>query len=240
MSSLALELIEEEKQERTGHLILEQGGLTEFPDLSELYWLETLTITDNIEIPTTPKVIHPLPQGLKSLTIGDTLQWVDDREEWCRLKYGQIKNWRFLEGLNFLEVLKIRFHRFSDDYSFEHLANLQELQLSFVDFTGSRYFGEYLGKLKTLDISCNNISDLRFLKNLTSLVTLNLFENQIKDAHFLESLTNLENLDLRFNQITDWHFLEKLINLKSLRLTSKQITDEPIFNAFKERGVIAS
>ncbi|MCF8247214.1 MAG: leucine-rich repeat domain-containing protein [Saprospiraceae bacterium] len=240
MSDLAKQRIEEEKIERTGHLNLGKCGLTNFPDLSELHWLETLIITDDLIIPVRPRIVHPLPKGLKSLTIGDPLQWVDDRDEWCQLKYGQINNWQFLEKLNHLEVLKIRAYQFSDDYSFESLTSLQDLQLSFVSFTGSRYFGEHLANLKNLDLSCNYISDLRFLKNMTGLISLNLYYNQITDAPILESLTNLESLDLRLNNITDWQFLEKLINLKSLRLTSYQISDEPIFNALKERGVIAS
>jgi len=77
MSELASQLIEEEEQERTGHLDLGKCGITEFPDLSELHWLETLTIAHDLEMPTHPKIVHPLPKSLKSLTIGDAHWWAE-------------------------------------------------------------------------------------------------------------------------------------------------------------------
>jgi internalin A len=44
MSLLAQQLIEREKELRTGYLDLGNCGLTELPDLSELEWLETLVV----------------------------------------------------------------------------------------------------------------------------------------------------------------------------------------------------
>lgn len=49
MSKLALELIEKEKQERTGVLDLGNCELTELPEeLFELVWLERLYLSENI------------------------------------------------------------------------------------------------------------------------------------------------------------------------------------------------
>ncbi|HRF38798.1 MAG TPA: hypothetical protein PK198_08415, partial [Saprospiraceae bacterium] len=46
MSELAQQLIEREKELRTGYLDLGNCGLTELPDLSELEWLETLVVSN--------------------------------------------------------------------------------------------------------------------------------------------------------------------------------------------------
>ncbi|MDB9449068.1 leucine-rich repeat domain-containing protein, partial [Dolichospermum circinale] len=53
-----------------------------------------------------------------------------------------------------------------------------------------------LTKLTTLDLSVNQISDIKPLSNLTKLTSLYLGENQISDIKPLSNLTNLTALSL--------------------------------------------
>ena len=47
MTELARQLIEREKQARTGYLDLGRCGLTQTPDLSSLHWLYTLIVSND-------------------------------------------------------------------------------------------------------------------------------------------------------------------------------------------------
>lgn len=73
-----------------------------------------------------------------------------------------------------------------------------------------------------------NISDLGFLKNLT---TLCLSENEISDISVLSRLTKLKELDLDHNKIRDISALGGLRNLTRLNLDGNKIKDfSPIVN----------
>jgi len=54
--------------------------------------------------------------------------------------------------------------------------------------------------------------------NLDKLRTLNMSRNQLKAIKNLDHLTNLEVLDLQDNRITELTGLHKLANLRSLNL----------------------
>src|SRR4028119_1517820 len=71
-----------------------------------------------------------------------------------------------------------------------------------------------LSSLTGLNLSSNEISDIKPLESLTNLTLLNLSSNEISDIKPLESLTNLNLLDLRNNQISDIKPLESLTNLE--------------------------
>jgi Leucine-rich repeat (LRR) protein len=58
--------------------------------------------------------------------------------------------------------------------------------------------------LTLLHLNFNQITDITFLSELTSLRSLQLGNNQISDITALEGLTNLTDLFLMYNQITDW------------------------------------
>ncbi|NQE38466.1 leucine-rich repeat domain-containing protein [Microcoleus asticus] len=79
--------------------------------------------------------------------------------------------------------------------------------------------------VKELDLTSNQISDIKPLQSLTMLTDINLSNNQISDIKPLQSLTNLKKLTLRNNQISDIKPLESLTNLTHLRLDNNQISD---------------
>ena len=84
---------------------------------------------------------------------------------------------------------------------------------------------ENLTQLRTLYLSSNKINAIKGLENLTQLQTLYLSGNKITEIKGLESLTKLQELDLSVNQITQLKGLERLTKLQILYLASNQISE---------------
>ena len=77
---------------------------------------------------------------------------------------------------------------------------------------------EKLTQLKILDLSSNQLIDLKGLENLAQVKTLNLCFNQLVDVKGLENLMQLKTLSLWNNQLTNVKELEKLTRLEFLDL----------------------
>jgi internalin A len=82
-----------------------------------------------------------------------------------------------------------------------------------------------LKTLTSINLTYNQISDLKPLAGLNNLTSLNLAHNQISDLKPLAGLNNLTSLSLDFNQIRDVKPLEKLTKLTDLSLFSNQISN---------------
>ena len=80
-----------------------------------------------------------------------------------------------------------------------------------------------LSSLTELNLSFNQISDIKPLESLTNLTELFLDNNQISDIKPLEFLTNLTLLDLANNQISDIKPLEFLTKLTEIYLNGNPI-----------------
>ena len=112
-----------------------------------------------------------------------------------------------------LQSLKLEYCKLEDE-------NLKHLDLLFTN------------KLENLDLSNNNIHDIKIVienDKLSELKILNLNHNEISDVTCLSNskLLNLIDLDLSFNKIENIDFLESnenLINLEKLDLSNNQIT----------------
>jgi small GTP-binding protein len=233
MSELAIKLIRNEKEERTGKLDLGNCGLTDFPEeLFELDWLEELNFCNEYEDNEQQKWIKSpnkggnnyinrtyLPESfarfshLKALRIGG---WF--LENW------QINDCAVLGELHSLTSLSLSSNKISD-YSFlEKLTTLTSLSLSSNKISDYSFL-EKLTALTSLSLSSNKISDYSFLEKLTALTSLDLSFNKISGIRFLEKLTALTSLSLSFNKISDIRFLEKLTALTSLDLSYNKISD---------------
>ncbi|MFM9951492.1 MAG: COR domain-containing protein [Saprospiraceae bacterium] len=233
MSELAKQLIEKEKQERTGKLDLGRCGLTDLndiPELFELEWLEELILSNQWWDEKKRKWVESQNKGGKNLlsALPPTLSNLTHLES---LKIGgdyvsrwQISDILVLEKLTSLTSLNLSSNQITDSRFLEKLASLNSLDLSYNQISDIR-FVEKLTSLTSLDLSSNQISDIRFLENLTSLTSLDLSYNQISDIRFVEKLTELTTLDLRDNQISDIRFLERLTTLTTLDLRDNQISD---------------
>ncbi|MFX1353189.1 MAG: leucine-rich repeat protein, partial [Promethearchaeota archaeon] len=77
--------------------------------------------------------------------------------------------------------------------------------------------------IKHLELSSNEIQEIKNLEHLKSLEILNLGSNSIIEISGLSKLERLEVLHLASNQIKEIKGLEKLVNLKELYLRGNQI-----------------
>ena len=84
---------------------------------------------------------------------------------------------------------------------------------------------EQLTQLQKLYLSCNKITEIKGLEQLTQLQKLNLYHNNITEIKGLEQLTQLQELDLSHNQITEIKGLEQLTQLQELDLSCNKITE---------------
>ncbi len=80
-------------------------------------------------------------------------------------------------------------------------------------------------QITSLNISSNNIVNLRVLSSLPNLVSLKLEGNRISDINVLSELGNLLTLDVRFSNFKDLSPLKDLSSLINLYLRSNQIID---------------
>ena len=76
-----------------------------------------------------------------------------------------------------------------------------------------------LDKVKGLNLSNNQLTEVKGLEKLTQLTWLSLYNNKLTDVKGLEKLTKLEVLYLDSNKLADVKGLEKLTQLNELWLT---------------------
>jgi len=117
------------------------------------------------------------------------------------------------------------------DYSC--LPNLQELNLSYNQITDIKNL-ENLSFLKKLELHKNKITSIKGLNKLTTLNELNLGYNQLTSVKWLEANKNLTTLELQRNLITDIWPLQNLRNLETLKVEYNQISKASQFEAIKE------
>ncbi len=84
---------------------------------------------------------------------------------------------------------------------------------------------EYALNLKSLDLSCNEISDISVLSGLSKLQTLVIDNCLITDLSPLSTLYKLRELDVHDNGISDISALSGLTNLETLNLRRNDIRD---------------
>ena len=106
----------------------------------------------------------------------------------------------------------------------EKLTQLQKLDLSANQLTNMKGL-ENLAKLQVLVLHSNKLTDLKGLEKLTHLKRLILNINKLTDLKSLQNLSQLEALGLAGNQLADVKDLERLTQLKELHLGINQLTD---------------
>ena len=79
--------------------------------------------------------------------------------------------------------------------------------------------------LKILDLSYNQITEIKGLDYLVNLQKLNLHNNQITEIKGLNNLINLQELVLDSNKITEIKAIDNLINLQKIYLGTNHITE---------------
>lgn len=81
-----------------------------------------------------------------------------------------------------------------------------------------------LAHLNELDLSFNQLTEIKNLENLTELIVLNLGHNQLKEIKNLEKLIKINSLGLSRNQIAELNGLENLNLLIELDLSHNLIS----------------
>ena len=110
------------------------------------------------------------------------------------------------------------------NYRLNKAGHVIELSIPYLDIVDVTLFAG-LTRLTILDLSGNQLRDLKSLAGLTQLTTLYLYKNQLTDLTPLAGLTRLTILDLSGNQLRDLKPLAGLTQLKELVLSWNQLTD---------------
>ena len=118
----------------------------------------------------------------------------------------------------------------------KHLKDLTYLDLSDNEISDIRYLEDLKG-LISLDLSDNKISDISFFQDFNDLTSLDLSFNEIIDVSVLEHLNGLESLNICYNSISDIRFLEDLKGLKYLDLRNNEIRNISSLIPLMESGV---
>ncbi|MDD5393022.1 MAG: COR domain-containing protein [Thiothrix sp.] len=217
MSELALQLIEKEKQERTGTLNISRCGLTEIPEaVAELSWLKILIIENSSHIKT------------------EDGKWVENPNKG---KFNLISDITPLASLLNLQLLDCSSTQVADLAPLANLLNLKELRCHSTQVADLAPLANLLN-LKTLNCSSTQVADLAPLANLLNIQLINCSSTQIADLAPLVNLLNLQQLGCGSTQITDLAPLANLLNLKLLVCNSTQVTDLRPVKHILEAGYI--
>lgn len=144
-------------------------------------------------------------------------------------KFGKIGTLDDLKYFSSLKILEISYMT-SINTSFLENAVLQEnltaLTLAHCNLYNEDIYGiELFKNLNSLDLTCNNISDIILLENLEELTSLCLSMNSIENIEPLRNLTKLEYLFLNENNIIDISALSELENLEEVGVLGNAIKD---------------
>lgn len=113
--------------------------------------------------------------------------------------------------------------KFPTGVDFSKNTALEEVVISQTDLSNVLPFKNL--KLKQLSLQDNNITNIFFIKDMSSLVRLDLDNNKISNLPDLSKMQNLVTLYLRDNNISDISKLESLKNLEALHLRNNKISD---------------
>jgi internalin A len=104
-------------------------------------------------------------------------------------------------------------------------SNTTVLDLSYLELTEIPSDISKLIQLTELNLSGNQLADIKGLEQLTQLTELNLGKNQLTKIKDLKHLTHLTKLDLSDNQLADIKGLEQLTQLTQLDLSDNRLAD---------------
>ena len=224
-----LEHIKFDTLDHLNQLLLEMFEVSK-DDLKEvlLFWFDELQTTnyDNTALNRYIRELKRL-QDTRSLSNYETEELIE-----ILLNFMVIQ--RFADMMpRHLEVGKNIFDR--PEFSYYRVEHGYVVMLTLKDFgltSINQIDGiQFLKRLKSLDLSWNNIKKVEGLETLVELEDLILGDgdylmgNEISKIEGLDTLTKLKYLDLSFNHIKRIEGLEHLENLEDLYLTHNQITE---------------
>lgn len=120
--------------------------------------------------------------------------------------------------------LSINIDEFKNSYEINEKGEVTRLNLSTNQITEIKGL-ENFPHLSYLNLSENQINEIKGLENLTNLYYLSLHGNHIKKIENLDSLSQLNYLDLSLNEISEITGLENLKKLDDLNIWGNQIAE---------------
>lgn len=224
-----------------GATTLAEKGITNLEGIQFLTQAETIRLNNsNLNVPNRNIIANLEPlKDLKKLTE-------------LRLAYNNISDITPLGNITSLKELHITANSaISDTSALANLVNLEGLFMSHLPNNGTIAPLQNLNKLRNLQFSSNNVTDLspiqgkttieylyantnkftnfEVLSTLTNLKNLEISNTGIKDITVLAPLTQLEHLSLWFNdQIEDFATLSTLSTLKYLNIQMTNFKDSDI------------
>ncbi|CAI6048406.1 hypothetical protein PAECIP112173_01291 [Paenibacillus sp. JJ-100] len=183
---------------------LNHNQITSIEALSSLTALEELQLSgnqiDSIE------VVKQLPM-LRFLEVNDN----------------KITDISALSSAKHLEVLELSNNRIAEVDSIVKLPKLIYLNIANTKISDLSLLKPLSNNLRVLNVSGNQITDLRDLEGMTKLTALYAENNYIKDITPLKKMKNLSSLNLRSNLIYDLDPLRSLTMINNLYLDNNRI-----------------
>ncbi len=106
-----------------------------------------------------------------------------------------------------------------------NIAAIEDLNISGNQYITSVEPASFLGKLKKLDVSHTNVTDLIAIRNLTDLTELNASHTRITDIGILKYSNNLIRLSVDHTGVSDLSVVEKMPNLLELNAGNTSVSD---------------
>lgn len=204
-------------------------GLSSYADLSQMPYLEKLTImgsaVDGLDSFRTLAHLTHLTMKDCIISSGD-LKIIAGLPSLTELTLDNC-NLSNVEGLSTaskLTTLDLRNNAIRDLTAFTFLSSLEKLNLSHNAVTSLNAISS-LSALKVLDISYNSLDSITPLSALTQLQELYINNNAITTLIGLENLGNLTVLNASFNALADITQVGSLTKLETLDISSNQLTD---------------
>lgn len=103
--------------------------------------------------------------------------------------------------------------------------------LTFIDLSGKGLKNgdiadlKYMTKLKRVELSGNDLSDISVLRDIPTLEEINADDNHIKDISFLDDLKNLKIVVMNNNSIEDISVFSKFSTIQKIWLCENNIKD---------------
>ena len=144
-----------------------------------------------------------------------------------KLEYTSYSKVKSLKGIGYLKNLEIleldNSHELKSLKGIEELKKLKSLRMQ--DGVPAHDFWRLEGihTLEGLDITNNNLTDLKGIEKLTQLQYLEAYDNKLKDVNELKHLKNLSYLLLDGNRLININALKNLTNLQEVDLSNNRL-----------------
>jgi len=213
-------------------------------DLDTLSGFSHILLLENIEFETTTPVIDKDVEYNVEYNWdenqNDGYQFFDDSDRGNNDEFEDVDTDEFTfndDEKSFYNAVKLRMYGNPEiEFPTYYLEDFEDFELAsqgIVDLDGI----QYCKHATSIDVSNNEISDIRLLWELPKIQELFLANNNIGYIDALSNLLNLCILDLSGNQIDDISPLFELHNLEYVNLIGNRISDDQI-KALRDKDIL--